>query len=104
MQLTRTARGPVRHCRREDDRKYCAGDMSSPIHVRCHRRSVVQGRPTHKRHDFTTIHERHYAYIPTPSASHPPNILMVSLRFIAFSDCQMSSITDKRNTILLIVL
>lgn len=45
MQLTRTARGPVRHCRRQDDRKYCPGDMSSAIHVRRHRCAIVQGRP-----------------------------------------------------------
>lgn len=45
MQLTRTARGPVRHCRREDNRKYCPSDMSSSIHVCRHRCAIVQGRP-----------------------------------------------------------
>lgn len=39
------ARGPVRNCGRENDRKHCPGDLSPSVYVRRHWRPVVQGRP-----------------------------------------------------------
>ena len=44
MSCVLTACGPVCHSGYQDHRKYYVGHSAATVHVRCHRRAVIQGK------------------------------------------------------------